>query len=266
MQSDHSRSGGPITGDPQAIPLLESGELEWMETAGIENLKGRIATTDALAKESVNTLTVLLAGAGGSWAYALKILDEGATRGAVAACAAGAWLTLLAMALVAACLIIRSIPAVYNQPGNLLRRQQSGESYTQWRIGELRNIDVRIKRATARNNLTATRLNWIRILAIATPLLAGMAVLAFDPLDDQTEAPADDFSASRDYTRGFSGGACCAGKETARVSRRPAGPDPGRLQRDFAWLASVEVPALNALPGAGTSAEKPDQPRAGHSG
>lgn len=167
---------------PSAVPptySFEHGEYDWIEKAGIENLKGRVATADTLAKEAVTTLTVLLAGAGGSWAYAVKLLDQDATAGGFAAVVAGVWLTALAMALVLGCLRISPIPPVYNQPGKLLERPSYGWSLDQWRLAELRNIDERISRAVVRNNTLATRLNWIRGLATATPVLAGIGVWLF---------------------------------------------------------------------------------------
>lgn len=174
---DHEMTSAPES--PTKSPF-EEGEYDWIEKAGIENLKQRIASADILAKEAASTLTVLLAGAGGSWAYAAKLLDEAATRGGVAAFFAGTWLTVLAAMLVMSCMRIGPIPAVYNQPGQLLRRASSGETFEQWRVGELENIEARIKQITARNDATARRLNRIRIFATLTPVLAGLGVLIYD--------------------------------------------------------------------------------------
>lgn len=165
--------------NPSPSPDLSKEEFEWIEKAGIENLRGRVATADTLAKEAVSTLTVLLAGAGGSWAYALKLLDEEATKGAVAATASGGWLTLVAGLLVYRCMKIAPIPAVYNQPGQLLKRPESGETFAQWQAGELSNIEERIGRVTVRNKEIARRLNLVRELATLTPLVAGLGILLF---------------------------------------------------------------------------------------
>jgi hypothetical protein len=156
--------------------MFEPGEYDWIEKAGIENLKGRIATADTLAKEASATLTIFLAGAGGAWAYAVKLLDETATRGGVAALIAAVWLTLLAMILVLRCLRIEAIPAVYNQPGQLLQRQQAGETLDEWKRVELENIEARILDAVRRNDLMAKRLNDLRMLATLTPVLAAAGV------------------------------------------------------------------------------------------
>lgn len=159
--------------------IFEPNEFEWVEKAGIENLKGRLATADTLAKEAATTLTILLAGAGGSWAYCIKLLDEAATRAGVAAFVAALWLTLLAMLLVWRCLMIGKIPALYNQPGQLLLRHQHKMTLAQWRKGELDNIEERIGKAVARNNETARRLNIVRILATLTPVISALAVWVY---------------------------------------------------------------------------------------
>lgn len=148
------------------------GEYEWIEKAGLENLKGRRETADILAKEAATTLTVLLAGVGGSLAYGVKLLDGEASMPIIAAAAVCTWLTLLAMALVLTCLKIKGIPAIYNQPGKLLKRADSGMSFDEWRRAELNNIQERIDIAVRRNDNTAKNLNTIRILAVCTPFIA----------------------------------------------------------------------------------------------
>jgi hypothetical protein len=109
----------------------------------------------------------------------VKLLDDEATGGGIAAVVAGVWLTVLAMALVFLCLRIAPIPAVYNQPGKLLERPSYGWTLDQWRYAELRNIEARIARAIKRNNTMSTRLNWIRGLATITPILSGIGVWIF---------------------------------------------------------------------------------------
>jgi len=161
--------------DEAATRVFEPGELDWIEKHGIENLKGRIGTADILAKEAATTLTVLLAGAGGALAYAAKLLDEGASRGTVAASTAAVWLTFLAMLLVFRCLKIDAIPTVYNQPGQLMGRHTAGRSLETWREAELKNIEARIEDARIRNDKMASRLNIVRMLAALTPVLSGVA-------------------------------------------------------------------------------------------
>jgi hypothetical protein len=83
------------------------------------------------------------------------------------------------MVLVLTCLKIKGIPAVYNQPGELLKRGDSQELFDEWRRGELENIQQRIETAVARNNTTARNLNGVRILAVCTPFIAALAPFFF---------------------------------------------------------------------------------------
>lgn len=168
-----------IDSTPLEEPEFVEGELDWIEKSAIENLKGRVATADTLAKEAVTTLTVLLAGAGGSFALAIKSFDENANAGSMAALIASMWLTGLTIFLVCWCLRIIEIPAVYNQPKQLLGRAAHGASFEAWRRHELTNIEKRIGDAVARNDLIADRLNLIRILATLTPILAAISAWVF---------------------------------------------------------------------------------------
>ena len=52
----------------------------------------------------------------------------------------------------------------------------AGESFDEWRLGELHGIQRRITRAVERNNLVAKRLNRVRLMATLTPVLAVIGV------------------------------------------------------------------------------------------
>ena len=65
---------------PAPAPTPESDwpkVLEWAEKHGTESIKTRFATAELIAKEAQTTLTVLLAGIGGSAAYASKLFEPG---------------------------------------------------------------------------------------------------------------------------------------------------------------------------------------------
>jgi hypothetical protein len=51
--------------------------LEWAEKQGLESLKARFVTAELIAKEAQTALTVLLAGIGGSAAYAAQLFAPG---------------------------------------------------------------------------------------------------------------------------------------------------------------------------------------------
>lgn len=151
---------------------LEPGEYEWIETCGLENLKGRIKTADTLAKEASNTLTITLAGTAGALAYGIKLLSGEMSFANLVASGACIWLMFVSVYLVFGCLRVSPLPAVYSQPEGNLERRKSTATFEQWRIGELYNIEVRIKKAVARNRKVGSRLNVARGLAVATPIFA----------------------------------------------------------------------------------------------
>jgi hypothetical protein len=55
----------------------ENSRLDWIEQAGIENMKTHHVSADNLAKDSGTTLTLLLAGMAGGLTYAGKGVQEG---------------------------------------------------------------------------------------------------------------------------------------------------------------------------------------------
>lgn len=161
--------------------LFDPGEYEWIERNGIENLKARVATADTLAKEASTTLTVLLAGIGGSLAFAAKSLEGAVTYQTVAAITTCAWLVFLSAMLVHFCMMVRPIPSVYSQPASLLQRANIGATLDQWRYGELLNIEDRIQEAIRRNHTVAQKLNLVRTLAYLTPVTVLIVTLLVRP-------------------------------------------------------------------------------------
>ncbi|MGE0797777.1 MAG: hypothetical protein AB7G13_06805 [Lautropia sp.] len=151
-------------------------ELDWIERHGIENLLGRAKTADTLAKEASLTLSLTLAGTVGALAYAVKVFSGELTYANVGFGCASVWLMAVSMFLVFGCLRVSAMPPIYNEPGKLLSRVDSGASFEQWRIGELHNIDDRIRKAAHRNRGVANRLNTARALAAMTPLVSSAAL------------------------------------------------------------------------------------------
>ncbi|CAM3348332.1 hypothetical protein [Polaromonas hydrogenivorans] len=161
---------------PEDMPShITLPELEWIERCAIENLKSRVLTADVLAKDAASTLLLLLAGMAGALAYAKPLIDGVSAPSAWVSAAVALWLALLAALMVLGCLMTISIPAVYNQPNNLLMRDPQTDSWVKWRYSELLNIQDRINAAVKRNKRIAKRLNQLRILATATPLVAILA-------------------------------------------------------------------------------------------
>ncbi|WP_343725515.1 hypothetical protein [Herbaspirillum huttiense] len=147
--------------------------LEWIEKAGIENMKLHHVCADNLAKDSATTLTVLLAGIGGSLAYAIKAFEGGSWTWIMAgATALTMWLVILGFYLVTKCLMATPIPQIYNEPKNL---NAEGFSFDALREAELENLQERIAKAGARNKELAKHLNRARTLAVCSP---GVFILA----------------------------------------------------------------------------------------
>lgn len=150
--------------------------LEWIEKQAQDSLRSRFATAELIAKETQTTLTVLLAGVGGSAAYGAKIFDKGAAGAVeIAAAVTCAYLVVLAVLLVVKCMRFQSYPALAQEPQNLMQPQYSLDEL---RAGELENIGERIKDAARINDARAELLNRFRIAAAITPLLFAVVAIS----------------------------------------------------------------------------------------
>lgn len=173
MSNESNTSPEPYVSDA----IFEKGEFEWIEKAAVENLKQRLECADVLAKEAATTLTVLLAGIGGSLAFAIRLLDGDYSASVVASTAVCLWLTLLAIILVFTCLKIDAIYVTYNEPKNLLKRKEHKNSFDAWRTAELLGMQYRIEKNVERNDRTAKYLNRVRAMAAVTPAIAALGLL-----------------------------------------------------------------------------------------
>ncbi|WP_128000384.1 hypothetical protein [Piscinibacter defluvii] len=147
----------------------------WALEEGHKNLKGRIDSQAAVASQAATTLALLLAGIGGSLAYAVRIFEPDASpigRGAAALCL---YLILLAAVLIFRCINTTASPALHNEPKNLL---MPGASLDQIQAGELLNLQRRIEEQTALVAARARWLNGVRLLALLSPAVFSAAALA----------------------------------------------------------------------------------------
>jgi hypothetical protein len=151
-----------------------SKTLEWVEKNAQESMKARFTTAEILAKEAQTTLTVLLAGIGGTAVYASKLLEQAVAKplevGAALACV---YFVVLAVVLVVTCMVFRSYPALYQDPENLMHPTYSLDDIRQ---EEIKNLGMRIKEAAKINSHRAKRLNQIRIAIAISPLLFAVVV------------------------------------------------------------------------------------------
>lgn len=151
--------------------------IDWIEKLAIENLKAHHATADVIAKEAATTLTVLLAGVAGGLAYAGKALDAHSWNwSAFGAAAFTAWLTWLSYRCVKDCLMIAPMPQIYNEPRNLEAPEMT---LSQLRESEILGLQNRIDQAAKRNGDLSIRMNRIRELAVASPLVFAISALVW---------------------------------------------------------------------------------------
>lgn len=147
--------------------------LEWIEKQAQESIKARFVTCELISKEAQTTLTVVLAGIGGTAAYAVKIFEPGqASSLTIAVAVMCAYFVVVALILVLSCMMFQSYPAQYQDPQNLM---QPSYSLDELREAELRNIDERIAEAKVINDTRAGRLNKVRV-AIAISLIFFLVV------------------------------------------------------------------------------------------
>lgn len=158
--------------------------LEWVEKQALDSLKARFVTAELIAKEAQTTLTVLLAGVGGSAAYGAKALELVSPGPIVAASAAVCvYLVGLSILLVIGCLMFQSYPALHQDPKNLMH---PAYPLHEVREQEINNLADRIAEAKGINDIRAKRLNWVRIAAVLSPVVfsvaACIAPLAVTPI------------------------------------------------------------------------------------
>ena len=149
--------------------------LEWAEKQGLEGLKTRFATAEIIAKEAQATLTVLLAGIGGSATYAAKLFEptsgSASTWGFAVTCV---YLIVCSIFLIARCMRFESYPALFQTPTNLMQRAYSLDEL---REVELENLSDRIREAAAINQRRGQTLNKVRLAAALSPVVFGSAAL-----------------------------------------------------------------------------------------
>ncbi|WP_454764416.1 hypothetical protein [Cupriavidus campinensis] len=142
--------------------------LEWSEKQALENLRFHIQTAEQLAKDANATLTLLLAGAGGLVAYLVKLLESKAdTVWLAAVCAFVITLSVLSATLIFFCIKTAPIAAPTNEPKNIY---QPSFSLSAIREVELQNIQVRIDQVARRNMRVATWLDYVRFMAVCSPI------------------------------------------------------------------------------------------------
>lgn len=151
--------------------MPEWNYVEWAEKAAIGNLRERLVVAEALRQEANTLLTLLLAGIGGTLAYAFKAFEGGqVTPAACGAVVVALWFALISSMLMVKCVVTRPLPSLYNEPANIYK-PDLGLSADQIRAFELQNIQSRIEQTKFRNATVAAWLDRGRLAAILTPVV-----------------------------------------------------------------------------------------------
>lgn len=145
---------------------------DWAEREGYANLKDHIDSAGVVSAQAATTLTLLLSGLAGALAFAVKVFEPAASPVAWGAAALCAWLTALAAMLVVRNISLAPAPMLHNQPGNVLLLPGSLEAL---RMGELVNLEMRIRCQQDINVRRAAALNQVRWSAIASPAVFAVA-------------------------------------------------------------------------------------------
>lgn len=148
---------------------------DWAIRYGLDDLKCRTESLVAIKKEAVTSLTVLLAGATGGLAYAVKGFDDGTVWLISGASTFAAYLYILCALLVAKVLEVKQVPALYALPATIF---QPGYSVLQLKRGEINSLGRRIEQIRSLVDKSAVCLNRLRLAAIASPLFFIAAAIA----------------------------------------------------------------------------------------
>lgn len=141
--------------------------LDWAERYGHENMDAHMRVTEALARESHTTMTLLMTAIGAATAYAIRSLEAGTlTSVGVGVFSVLAWLILTAGLLLCKCQMTKDLHIGANEPKNLYA---PAYEFNDLRVAELESLQGRIEKNVARNGKTARWLNNTRAMMLTTP-------------------------------------------------------------------------------------------------
>lgn len=155
--------------------------LEYIQHESSKNMDFHLQNMDNLQRESNTTLTFLYVVISASFSAGVKLfVDGGYPALAVSMAVICLFLVAAAIYLVIGCMMARSVKAPSNEPKNL--KIQNGYTSEDIQNFELENLQERIEFNRDRNIASAQRLNRVRIMICASPvifavLLAGLVSL-----------------------------------------------------------------------------------------
>lgn len=142
--------------------------LKWAEDQGLKNLQEKFSTADNMGKEAQTTLTYILAGIGGTFAYILPGLDKPLNVlmcGTIFLCM---YFVALGLYLARRAFFISDYPSPYQEAQNLLEREDL--SLDEVRYGELLNMADRLQESKDWITSKATAINRVRLALILSPV------------------------------------------------------------------------------------------------
>ena len=151
--------------------------LKWAEDNGLKSLQEKFTTADNMGKESQTTLTYVLAGMGGTFAYILPSLARPLDTllcGTLILCL---YFVVLGIYLVRKTFLISEYPSPYQEAENLL--DQANLSLDEVRHGEILNMTDRLKESQAWINAKAKVINNVRIALVLSPVAFVAGCIAF---------------------------------------------------------------------------------------
>lgn len=159
----------------QRFAHCDAAHRDWAEGLAYKNLESRIASAGAISSRVQAMITVLLGVLAGAGALALRVFETPGSPAAWGAVVAGVYACGVLLYMVRAVVTLQDAPAVYNRPANLL---VPGVTQEQVRLGELANLDERIRQQSALNAARAGALNAVYLASAAIPLVFAAGCVA----------------------------------------------------------------------------------------
>lgn len=151
--------------------------LKWAEDSGQKSLQEKFATADNMSKEAQTTLTYVLAGMGGTFAYILPGLErkiDVLLFGAICLCI---YFFCLGLYLARKTFFIRVYPSPYQEAKNLLTRPEL--SLDDIREGEILNMTDRLEDSKVWIANKARAINYVRMGLILSPVVFIVSCILF---------------------------------------------------------------------------------------
>ena len=151
--------------------------LKWAEDSGLKSLQEKFATADNMSKEAQTTLTYVLTGMGGTFAYILPGLErriDVLLFGAICLCL---YFFCLGLYLVWKTFFISAYPSPYQEAKNLLERPDL--SLDDIREGEILNMTDRLNHSKDWIANKAKAINRVRIALILSPVVFIVSCVLF---------------------------------------------------------------------------------------